>query len=871
MNVEKQRLNDPHWKKWGPYVSDRQWGTVREDYSEDGNTWDSVSYDIARSYAYRWGEDGIGGISDEHQHLCFSVAVWNKKDPWVKERLFGLTGPRGNHGEDVKELYYYLDSSPSHSYMKMLYKYPQQAFPYDQLYAENDKRSREDPEYELVDTGIFDKGDYFDVFIEYAKATPTDILIKISVANRHKEAAPLSLLPTIWFRNTWSWGRDDYRPEMHAEGSHNISIHHQRIGHYHLYCNGNPELLFCENDTNTKRLNGKRGIQPVAKDGINDYIVNKKRTVLNKSGKGTKAAAHYNLSIGAGETITVQLRLSKEALDYPFHDYDAIFWQRIAETDEFYAEKQRVVLSHEDRMIQRQAFAGMLWSKQYYYYDVDQWLNGDPKKPAPFHRSWGRNHDWGHLNNADIISMPDKWEYPWYAAWDLAFHCIPLAFLDAGFAKNQLMLLTKEWYMHPNGQFPAYEWNLGDVNPPVHAWATWRVYEIDKINNGGKGDLQFLESVYHKLLLNFTWWVNRKDHDGNNIFQGGFLGLDNIGVFDRSAPLPGGGHLEQSDGTSWMAMYCLNMLRISLELATHNHVYADLATKFFEHFVYIAKAMNSFGEKGTGLWDEQDQFYYDIFKKPDGTEHKLRVRSMVGIIPLFAVEVIDHSLFEQIPEFVQRLEWFLKHKSAYSSVISEWQSTLSESKHLMSLIREDKLIAILKRLLDETEFLSDYGIRALSKYHEDKPFEIEVEGNRFGVKYLPGESDSSMFGGNSNWRGPIWFPLNYLLIESLQRYHYYYGDELKVEYPTGSGHFLTLDEVAEEISRRLLKIFRADEDGTRPVYGNYNLLQKDPYFKDYILFFEYFNGDNGKGIGAAHQTGWTGLVTKLLHPRHTGK
>ncbi|KIC94998.1 MGH1-like glycoside hydrolase domain-containing protein [Flavihumibacter solisilvae] len=867
MNVEKQRLNDPQWKKWGPYVSDRQWATVREDYTEDTNTWEAVTYDMARSYAYRWGEDGIGGISDENQLLCFSVALWNKQDPFLKERLFGLTGPRGNHGEDVKELYYYLDNSPTHSYMKMLYKYPQKAFPYDQLYQENDRRSREQPEFELVDTGIFDNGAYFDVFIEYAKAGPTDILVKISVANRGKAPAPISVLPTIWFRNTWSWGREPYRPEMKADGQNTIRIDHKRIGNYYLYCNGNCDLLFCENDTNAKRLQGKKGIQPVSKDGINDHLVNKKRTVLNKSKSGTKASAHYNLTVGAGETAVIKLRLSKEALDYPFHDFDAIFWQRIYETEEFYSELQRGVNEPDDRRIQRQAYAGMLWSKQYYYYDVEEWMEGDPAKPAPRNRRWGRNHDWSHLNNADIISMPDKWEYPWYAAWDLAFHCIPLAYLDAAFAKNQLQLLTKEWYMHPNGQFPAYEWNFGDVNPPVHAWATWRVYEIDKQTNGGKGDIQFLEGVYHKLLLNFTWWVNRKDDDGNNIFQGGFLGLDNIGVFDRSAPLPGGGHLEQSDGTSWMAMYCLNLLRISLELATHNHIYADMATKFFEHFLYIVKAMNTIGDNNFGLWDEQDQFFYDVLKKPDGSEQKLRVRSMVGLIPLFAVEVIDHSLFEQIPEFVNRLEWFLKYKSTYASIVSEWSSTLSDSKHLLSLIRSDRLVAILQKVLDETEFLSEYGIRALSRYHEENPFSIEVEGNAFRVKYLPAESDSSMFGGNSNWRGPIWFPLNYLLIESLQRYHYYYGDTLKVECPKGSGNYLTLDQVADELSLRLLRIFRSDGNGKRPVYGDCELLQKDAYFRDYILFYEYFHGDNGRGVGAAHQTGWTGLIAKLLQPR----
>ncbi|GAO44497.1 MGH1-like glycoside hydrolase domain-containing protein [Flavihumibacter petaseus] len=869
MNVEQQRLIDPQWKKWGPYVSDRQWGTVREDYSEDTNTWESVSYDMARSYAYRWGEDGIAGISDNHQLLCFAFSFWNKKDPFLKERFFGLTGPRGNHGEDVKEHYYYLDSAPSHSYMKMLYKYPHNAFPYDELYRGNDARDRVEPEYELVDTGIFDDGNYFDIFIEYAKAGPHDILIKASVVNRGSRAASLSVLPTLWFRNTWSWGYDDYRPTIAADSSNAMYINHRRMGDYYLYSNGKCDMLFCENDTNQRRFQGKRGIPLVAKDGINDFIVNRKRGVLNKQKNGTRAALHYNLYVNPGETVTIQLRLSKEAHDYPFHDYDAIFWQRMGENEAFYNDLQRGVKDPDDRSIQRQAYAGMLWSKQYYYYNVEQWLHGDPKKPAPQNRSWGRNHDWPHLSNADIISMPDKWEYPWYAAWDLAFHCIPLAVLDPGFAKNQLSLLTREWYMHPNGQFPAYEWNLSDVNPPVHAWATWRVYEIDKNRNGGKGDIAFLEGVYHKLLLNFTWWVNRKDHDGNNIFQGGFLGLDNIGVFDRSAPLPGGGHIEQSDGTSWMAMYCLNLLRISLELATHNHVYADMATKFFEHFIYIARAMNLIGEKDIKLWDEEDQFYYDVLKKPDGTEMKLRVRSMVGLIPLFAVEVIDHSLFEQIPEFVQRLEWFLKHKSSYATVVKDWAEMLAGSKkHMLSLIREDRLVAMLQKVLDETEFLSDYGIRALSKHHHEKPFSIDVDGNRFSVNYLPAESDSSMFGGNSNWRGPIWFPLNYLLIESLQRYHYYYGDKLKVEFPTGSGNFLTLDQVADELSQRLLRIFRKDTSGKRPVYGDYQLLQDDPQFRDYLLFYEYFHGDNGRGVGASHQTGWTGLVAKLLHPRN---
>ena len=867
MNQEQQRLIDPVWKKWGPYVSDRQWGTVREDYSENTNTWEAVTYDMARSYAYRWGEDGIGGICDENQLLCFALAFWNKKDPILKERFFGLTGPRGNHGEDVKELYYYLDSSPAHAYMKMLYKYPQAAFPYEQLYVENDRRSRLEPEYELTDTGIFDEHRYFDIFIEYAKANPDDLLIKVSVVNRGPEKAAISVLPTLWFRNTWAWGNDDYRPEMSAAGKTTISIRHQKMGDYFFYSEGDGNLLFCDNDTNQRRFFGKKGLPVFAKDGINDYIVNRRRGAINRRNTGTKAAVHYDLVVNPGETITLKMRLSKEAHDFPFHDYDAVFYERQVENEVFYNDLQQGVDNADDRLIQRQAYAGMLWSKQFYYYNVEQWLAGDPLKKAPENRRRGRNHDWAHLNNADIISMPDKWEYPWYAAWDLAFHCIPLAYLDAGFAKGQLSLLTKEWYMHPNGQLPAYEWYLGDVNPPVHAWATWRVYEIDKQRNAGKGDLAFLEAVYHKLLLNFTWWVNRKDDDGNNIFQGGFLGLDNIGVFDRSAPLPGGGHLEQSDGTSWMAMYCLNLLRISLELATHNHVYANMATKFFEHFVYITRAMNLIGDKDIGLWDEQDQFFYDVLKKPDGSEMRLRVRSMVGLIPLFAVEVIDHSLYEQIPEFVQRLEWFLKNKSVYASSVAEWGDLLNGDKHLLSLIRADKLTAVLQRVLDETEFLSDYGIRALSKFHEAQPFSIDVDGNRFGVQYLPAESDSSMFGGNSNWRGPIWFPLNYLLIESLQRYHYYYGESLTVEFPTGSGNRCTIGEVAAEISNRLLAIFRPGADGKRPLYGQYDILNMTPHFRDYILFYEYFHGDNGRGVGASHQTGWTGLVAKLLQPR----
>jgi hypothetical protein len=867
MLTEQERLKDDAWRKWGPYLTERQWGTVREDYSADGNAWAYTTHDMARSKTYRWGEEGIAGISDDEQLLCFAIAVWNKKDPILKERLFGLTNNEGNHGEDVKEMYYYLDATPSHSYLKMLYKYPQREFPYTQLVEENKRRSRLEPEYELLDTGIFDDNEYFDVFVEYAKADVTDILIKISVYNRSQHDASVHVLPTVWFRNTWAWGYKDYKPLMMAGNDNNILIDHKKLGNYTLYMDDAATLLFCDNETNLQHLYHTPNTSPYVKDGINNYIIHGDIGAINDA-IGTKAAAHYEISIKGGEKQVIQLRLAATDLKDPFAAFDDIFEKRIDEAEAFYQKIQQGISSEDERLVQRQAFAGMVWSKQFYYYDVYQWLIGDPAQPRPpAQRKHGRNREWKHLNNADIISMPDKWEYPWYAAWDLAFHCIPLALIDSGFAKQQLLLLTKEWYMHPNGQLPAYEWSLCDVNPPVHAWATWRVYQIDQHNNNGKGDLQFLESVFHKLLLTFTWWVNRKDHQGNNIFEGGFLGLDNIGVFDRSAPLPTGGFIEQADATSWMAMYSLNLMRIALELAVHNPVYQDMATKFFEHFLYIAGAMDNIGGESDGLWDENDQFFYDVLMLPNDHSCRLKVRSLVGLMPLFAVEILDHEILEKVPEFTRRLQWFLKYRPDLASLVSRWQEENKIHKHLLSLLRGHRMKAILRRMLDETEFLSAYGVRSLSKHHEQAPYQFHVNGNTLCVDYTPAEAINGLFGGNSNWRGPIWMPVNYLIIESLQRFHYYYGDEFKVEHPTGSGQFLTLNEIADELSRRLCNLFLLNEEGQRPVFGGCDKLQQDPHFKNYILFYEYFNGDNGRGAGASHQTGWTGLVAKLLQPR----
>ena len=872
MNTEQQRIKDPAWKKWGPYVTDRQWGTVREDYSEYGNAWEFVGHDAARSKTYRWGEEGIAGISDDQQLLCFAIALWNKKDPIIKERYFGLTGNEGNHGEDVKEIYYYLDSTPTHSYMKMLYKYPQAEYPYSWLVNENSRRSKTEPEFELIDTGIFNEDKYFDVFVEYAKAAANDVLIKITVHNRGNEDAALNILPTIWFRNTWAWGYDDYKPQMMSSNNGDIIIDHKKLGQLTLHLDAKSQLLFCDNESNNKRLYGDGNTSAYCKDGINDFIVYGNEKAVNIYQQGTKAAANYDIMVKAGQSATFRLRLEGNSLMHPFENFDAIFYNRLQEADAFYDELQKEIKTSDERSVQRQAFAGMLWSKQFFYFDVTEWLKGDPGQyPPPPQRKKGRNNEWAHLNNADIISMPDKWEYPWYAAWDLAFHCIPFALIDADFAKNQLLLLTKEWYMHPNGQLPAYEWAFGDVNPPVHAWAAWRVYKIDEKNKGGRGDMQFLESVFHKLLLNFTWWVNRKDKEGNNIFQGGFLGLDNIGVFDRSAPLPTGGHIEQADGTSWMAMYSLNLMRISLELAKYNPVYQDLATKFFEHFLYIASAMANMGMEGTGLWDEEDQFFYDVLKFENKGTAKLKVRSMVGLIPLFAVEILDHELLEAVPEFAMRLKWFLDYRPDLASLVSRWQEKNEEEKHLLSLLRGHRMKKILQRMLDESEFFSDFGIRAVSKHHEQNPYQIWLNGNCFRVEYTPGESTTGLFGGNSNWRGPIWMPVNYLLIESLQRFHNYYGDDFKVECPTGSGVFMTLQEVAGEISKRLTKLFLRNENGQRPFLGNNHKLQTDPHFNNYMLFYEYFHGDTGRGVGASHQTGWTGLVAKLLQPRRMEK
>ncbi len=827
---------------------------------------------MARSRAYRWGEDGIGGISDNKQLLCFALAFWNHHDPFLKERLFGLTAHEGNHGEDVKEYYYYLDSTPSHSYMKMLYKYPQEAFPYELLVKENQSRSRLDPEFELMDTGIFDEDRYFDIFIEYAKADEEDILVRVTIHNRGPETAKIDVLPHLWFRNTWSWGYPDqkYKPSLQATKPGIVSVQHRAMATKRLYCDRKPSLLFCENETHVEPLSEKDA-KKYFKDGITEFIVNEKASAINPARKGTKAAAHYPLTIAAGGSETIRLRLTHNdalTLTDAFADFDAIFTQRLQDANAFYNVLQKNIASSDARNVQRQALGGMLWNKQFYHYYIPQWLNGDPSQPPPTtFRQKGRNNEWVHLKNADIISMPDKWEYPWYAAWDLAFHCIPLAMVDPEFAKDQLVLLTREQYMHPNGQLPAYEWNFNDVNPPVHAWAVWRVYSMDKSKNKKRGDRKFLERVFHKLLLNFTWWVNRQDHKGNNIFKGGFLGLDNIGVFDRSNTLPTGGHLEQADGTSWMAMYTLNMMRIALELAQTNSVYEDLAIKFFEHFLLIAKAMNKLGDQDIHMWDENDNFFYDVLQTPSDDRIRLKVRSMVGLIPLFAVEVLDTLSLKSLREFSYNLKWFLYNRPDLMQEIARWDLPSESAYLLFSPLSKIRLKGLLVRMLDETEFLSDYGIRSLSRVHVDDPYVFNLNGTIFSVGYKPAESDSSMFGGNSNWRGPIWFPVNYLIITSLERYHCFYGDEFKMECPTGSGHFMTLADIADELSKRLCRLFLKDKTGKRTVFEGNEKMQTDPHFRDYILFYEYFHGDNGRGVGASHQTGWTGLMAELLN-RH---
>jgi len=864
--IRQRTQGDKEWSKWGPYMAERQWGTIREDYSPDGTAWEHISHNAARSKAYRWGEEGIAGICDEEQTLCFAISLWNGKDSILKERLFGLTGHEGNHGEDVKELYFYLDGTPTHSYLKMLYKYPQRAFPYQELVRENRRRGKADPEYELIDTGIFDENRYFDILVEYAKASPFDILARITVVNRGSDEARLWVVPQLWFRNTWAWNPLSTKPRL-ALKNHAINAQSDTIGTYVLHVENADEILFTENETNRTRLYGEPANGAYFKDAINDYVVKGQHNAVNPEHTGTKSAILHKLVIPPGKSSVIRQRLCGAGYGEPFATFDRLVEERRKEADEFYAQIQESMDDPDARSVQRQAFAGMMWSKQFYYYDVGQWLEGDPGAIAPpQERLKGRNHEWEHLNNFDILSMPDTWEYPWYAAWDLAFHCIPIAMIDPDFAKSQLVLLTRERYMHPNGQLPAYEWAFGDVNPPVHAWSTWRVYKMDKKQHG-MGDYAFLERVFQKLLLNFTWWVNRKDHDGNNLFQGGFLGLDNIGVFDRSAPLPTGGHLEQADGTSWMAMYCLNMLKIALELAQKNHVYEDMATKFFEHFLYIAKAMMHMCDGCVNLWDEEDEFYYDVLHAGNEESHLMKVRSMVGLIPLFAVETLDPEQLANVPGFKRRMEWFLTYRPDLADLVSHWFEPGLGKRRLLSLLRGHRMKMLLRRMLDPNEFLSDYGIRSLSKYHEEHPYVFEADGQRYTVDYVPAESNTNLFGGNSNWRGPIWFPVNFLIIESLQKFHHYYGDDFKIECPTGSGTFMTISDVADELSRRLSRIFLLDGNGQRPVFNGRQKRNHDPHFTQYILFYEYFHGENGSGAGASHQTGWTGLVAKLLQPR----
>lgn len=868
MNEEKKRIaerpDNKGWKRWGPYLSERQWGTVREDYSVYGDTWNYFSHDQARSRTYRWGEDGIGGISDNKQFICFALAFWNHNDPILKERFFGLTGNEGNHGEDVKELYYYVDSTPSHSYMKMLYKYPIEAFPYDLLLQKNRERGRKEEEFELFDLDIFKNKNYFDISIEYAKDDKNDLYIRVVATNLSKKSAPLTILPTIWFRNTWSWGYKDHaqKPILNALGKDQVEVYHRIFGQMKVYFHEPDEMLFCENETNMPRIFGKDALTAHPKDSFHEYVVGKKKKSVNPNRIGTKAAGVYSLDIEPGKSKEVWVRFSDIIHEKePFQNFEKVFQSRIQEADSFYDEISPNVSSPEEKNIFRQAVAGMLWNKQFYYYNIEQWTQGDPKMPFDFYgRSFSRNASWRHAYMANILSMPDKWEYPWFAAWDLAFHTLTLARVDPDFAKRQLAVVLREYYMHPNGQIPAYEWNFSDVNPPVHAWATWQVYEIDK-KNSGKGDIAFLERVFHKLLLNFTWWVNQKDSEGNNIFGGGFLGLDNIGVFDRSAEIPGM-RLNQADATGWMAIFTLNMLRISCEIALDRPSYQDMASKFFEHFLHIAGAINSSKDAEIeGLWDEDDQFYYDKIHTPDHRTIFLKVRSLVGLIPLCAVEILNEEMLQKLPDFKRRVEWVLKNRPDLAAMISRWHEPGKGETHLLSLLRGHRMKMVLKRLFDEAEFLSDFGIRSLSKFHKDNPFRFNIYGEEHSVRYTPAESDLSIMGGNSNWRGPIWFPLNYLIIDALHKFSKYYGEDYQVEYPTGSGHLVPLSVAASELSKRLISIFKKDKKGNVPALPD---LSKLSHFKDLYLFYEYFNGDTGEGLGAAHQTGWTGLVADLI-------
>ena len=908
--VEENRSPEPPWHFWGPYLAERAWGTVREDYSANGDAWNYFPFDQAHSRAYRWNEDGLGGISDYKGRLCFAFAFWNERDPFLKDRLFGLTQQQGNHGEDVKEIYWYIDNTPTHSFMRMIYRYPQLRFPYEELIAQSGGRSKFEGEFEIWNTNAFAENRYFDIAMEYAKADTHDILIRASATNCGPEAAPLHLLPTIWFRNTWSWGRNNSKPTLRKTGDEGrvatISASHQVIGDYILFCDSADDLLFTENESNAMRLWGISNSTGFVKDSIDECIVNGKAGAVNAAGVGTKAAAHYKFNIAPNETISIRLRLrtalglgstggspvvrggsprnlntddisagqrpaaarepralpGEDLSAEPFADFDAMFKLRRAEADQFYSELAPKVLSEEQRAIQRQAFAGLLWNKQFYHYIVDQWLDGDPGQPSPpEERLQGRNARWRHIYNDRVISMPDKWEFPWYASWDLAFHCIPLALIDAQFAKNQLELIVREWFEHPNGQIPAYEWNFGDVNPPVIAWAAWRVYQIER-KQAGKGDRAFLETIFHKMLIAFTWWVNRKDSEGNNVFQGGFLGLDNIGVFDRNVSFADGTRLEQSDATSWMGMFCLNLMRIAIELAMGNHVYENIATKFFEHFLGIAGAMNNLGGKGIGLWNEEDEFYYDVLRTPGGRYLPLKVRSVVGLLPLLAVDVIQPQLIDALPGFKKRLEWYLANRPDLCSLISRWQEPGAGERRLIAITRGHRMKCLLRRMLDPNEFLSDYGVRSVSKFHKDHPYVLTARGETKIVNYEPAESQTGMFGGNSNWRGPVWFPINYLLIESLQQFHHYYGDDFKVECPNGSGKFMHLREVADELSNRLIRLWIKDQNGECPfarVSGPPIQDQRPRY-----LFHEYFHGDIGAGLGASHQTGWTALVAKLI-------
>jgi hypothetical protein len=884
LRLAEDQTRTANWKRWGPYLSERQWGTVREDYSADGTAWDYFPHEQARSRAFRWGEDGLLGICDRECRLCFALALWNGRDPFLKERLFGLSGPQGNHGEDCKECYFYLDSTPTHSYMKALYKYPQAEFPYARLVEENARRGKTDPEFELLDTGVLAEERYFDVLVEYAKASPNDVLIRITVANRGPESAVLHLLPTLWFRNSWSWGCKHegcgVKPSIVLAEGNTVRARHPTLGEFRLAAIEEPNpptpfpvreggeaplFLFTDNETNAAKL--FRGVNQSThlKDAFHEYVVHGRKEAVNPKQTGTKAAAYYRLSIPASGQTTVQLRLyAKEETPYELFgkSFDDTFANRIREADEFYSSRAPAKLNEQKSQVARQAYAGLLWTKQYYQYIVQDWLGGDSEQPPPPEaRKQGRNHDWPHLYNRDVISMPDKWEYPWYAAWDLAFHMLPVARIDPAFAKEQLVLFLREWYMHPNGQLPAYEWALSDVNPPVHAWACWRVYKIT--GSPGKRDRVFLSRVFQKLLINFTWWVNRKDIGGKHLFSGGFLGLDNIGMFDRSKPLPNGGRLEQADGTAWMAFYCATMLSMAIELSQVNPAYEDVASKFFEHFVAIADAMNTLG--GTGLWHEQDGFYYDHLYA-NGVATPSRIRSMVGLIPLFAVEVLEDHVIDKLPGFRKRLQWFLDNRKDLAQHIS-YMLAGSEDGHghrLLAIPSRDRLERVLRYLLDENEFLSPYGIRSLSKYHEKNPHVCKTGGQENRVAYVPGDSDSGMFGGNSNWRGPVWFPVNYLLIEALERYHHFYGDGLRVECPTGSGKLMNLAEVACELAGRLKRLFLPDSQGRRPCHGTERRFIEDPNWRDLILFYEYFHGDNGRGLGASHQTGWTALITRLL-------